>query len=47
MVVAKLGMKTYLIEDHMLNHHDVEIKADHRGKYEDFYAFVQALPNIN
>ena len=47
MVAAKLGIKTYLIEDHMLNTHDVEIKADHRGMYDDFYIFVQTMPNLN
>jgi len=47
MVAAKLGIKTYLIEDHLLNKHHVEIKADHRGLYDDFYAFVQALPDLN
>jgi FMN phosphatase YigB (HAD superfamily) len=46
MVAAKLGIKTYLIEDHLLNKHNVEIKADHRGRYEDFYVFVQALPDL-
>lgn len=47
MVVAQLGIKTYLIEDHLLNKHDVEIKADHRGKYGDFYNFVKTLPELN
>ena len=46
MAAAKLGIKTYLIEDHMLNLHHVEIKADHRGRYDDFYAFVRALPRL-
>jgi FMN phosphatase YigB (HAD superfamily) len=47
MVAAKLGIKTYLIEDHLLNKHNVEIKADHRGLYEDFYVFVESLPDLN
>ncbi|MDZ7796700.1 MAG: HAD family hydrolase [Candidatus Marinimicrobia bacterium] len=47
MVAANLGIKTYLIENYMLNMHDVEVKADHRGMYDDFYAFVQALPDLN
>ena len=46
MVAAKLGIKTYLIEDHMLNKHNVEIKADHRGWSNDFYTFVKALPDL-
>ena len=46
MVAAKLGIKTYLIENHLLNKHQVEIKADHRGFYDDFYAFAQELPDL-
>lgn len=44
MAAAKLGIKTYLIEDHLLNPHHVAIKADYRGSYDDFYTFVNALP---
>jgi len=47
MVAAKLGITTFLIEDHMLNMHDVEVKADHRGFYNDFYDFVKALPDLS
>ena len=47
MVAAKLGIKTYLIEDHLLNKHNVEIKADYQGRYEDFYTFVEGLPNLS
>lgn len=43
MIAAKLGIKTYLIEDHMLNKHNIEIKADNRGRYEDFLRFVEGL----
>lgn len=46
MVAAKLGVKTYLIEDHLLNKHNVEINADHRGYYDDFYVFVEGLPDL-
>ncbi len=47
MVAAKLGIKTYLIEDYLLNKHNIEIKADHRGRYDDFYAFVVELPDLS
>ncbi|MDX9777891.1 MAG: HAD family hydrolase [bacterium] len=43
MAAAKLGIKTYLIEDHLLNPHHVAIKANYRGSYDDFYAFVREL----
>lgn len=45
MISGKLGIKTYLIEDHLLNTYSVKIKADHRGRYNDFYAFVHTLPD--
>lgn len=47
MAAGNLGIKTYLVENHLLNIHDIEIKADHRGMYEDFYIYVQALPDLN
>lgn len=47
LIAAKLGIETYLIEDHLLNNYHVEIKADHRGRYDDFHAFVQVLPDLN
>jgi len=47
MAAGGLGITTYLIEDHLLNMHHVAIKADHRGSYDDFYAFVRALPDAN
>ena len=47
MAAAGLGITTYLIEDHLLNTHNVDIKADHRGSYEDFYDFVRTLPDLN
>ena len=47
MVAAKLGIKTYLIEDHLLNTRQVKIEADHRGIYDDFYAFARELPDVN
>jgi len=47
MIAGKLGIKTYLIENYMINNHDVEVKADHRGLYDDFYAFVQMLADLN
>ena len=46
MIVAQLGVKTYLIEDHMLNKHGLEIKADERGRYVDFLSFVENLPTL-
>ena len=46
MVAGNLGIKTFLVEDYLLNKHHVEIKADHRGLYDDFYAFVERLTDL-
>lgn len=42
----KLGMKTYIITDHLVNHHNLDNTADYSGSYQDFYEFVEHLPNI-
>ena len=46
MIAGKLGIKTWLIEDHMLNKHGLEVVADDRGSYTDFLNFAKALPQI-
>jgi FMN phosphatase YigB (HAD superfamily) len=46
MIAGKLGIKTYLIEDHLLNKHGVEILADERGTYGDFLYYVTSLDKI-
>lgn len=46
MVIGKLGVTTYLIEDHMLNKHNVEIVADERGRYGDFLKYVEKLGKL-
>ncbi len=45
LIACEVGIKTYLITDHMLNSENRSIKADHIGNYEDFYTFVQSLPD--
>mgnify|MGYP000860787447 FL=1 len=42
----KLGIKTYLITNHLLNKHNQEIDTDYEGTYYDFYKFVQKLDEI-
>lgn len=46
LVAGKLGMKTFLIKNHLLHRTGDEIKADYQGNYTDFYNFVQELPSI-
>jgi FMN phosphatase YigB (HAD superfamily) len=43
-IAGKLGIRTYLIRDCMIHRTEDEITADHQGSYEDFYKFVQGLP---
>jgi FMN phosphatase YigB (HAD superfamily) len=46
MIAGKLGMKTYLINNHIINRNDEEINSDYEGNYEDFYKFVIKLPLV-
>jgi len=44
MVASKLGIKTYLITNHLINNHNLPIQSDYQGTYEEFYKFVCSLP---
>lgn len=46
MIVNKLGIKTYLLNEHIINKTDEPISVDYQGGYEDFYKFVKDLPNL-
>jgi FMN phosphatase YigB (HAD superfamily) len=46
LVAGDLGLETFLIENHIINRNDDEIKCTYRGKYEDLYDFVYNLPNL-
>lgn len=46
LVVKNLGMKTYLITNHMLHRTQEEITTDYKGNYEDFYEYVKGLPYL-
>ncbi len=46
MVVHSLGVKTYLVEDHLIHRTDEPIVVDYRGSYEAFYEFVEKLPEV-
>jgi FMN phosphatase YigB (HAD superfamily) len=39
-VVSKLGVKTYLIVNHVINRSEDKIKCDYIGTYKDFYDFA-------
>ncbi len=46
MIAKKLGMKTYLIEDHIIGTIKDDETIDYKGSYEDFYEFAKALPSL-
>ena len=41
-----LGIPVYMTTDCMLNQKNLENTADYIGTYEEFYQFVQDLPNV-
>jgi FMN phosphatase YigB (HAD superfamily) len=43
---GKLGIKTFLIKNHIINKKNVEPNTDYTGTYEDFYKFANELPYI-
>lgn len=46
LIAGKLGVKTYLIKDHMLHRTEEDVKTDYEGSYEEFYQYVYNLPEI-
>ena len=46
MIAKSLGMKTYLIENHIIGTIKKDMSIDYKGSYEDFYEFVTALPSL-
>ncbi|TCO80020.1 FMN phosphatase YigB (HAD superfamily) [Marinisporobacter balticus] len=46
LVVSKLGMKTFLIEDHIINREDSKPQPDFTGSYKDLLKYVEELPSL-
>lgn len=44
LVARKLGMKTFLVDDCLLNTHNLTIETDHRGSFADLAKFIKELP---
>jgi len=42
----KLGIKTYLITDCIVNRKKIDYQVDYEGNYQDFYQFVKELKSI-
>ncbi|HOQ16762.1 MAG TPA: HAD family hydrolase [Defluviitaleaceae bacterium] len=47
LVAGKLGIKTFLIEDYIVDKKECDFLPTYRGRYEDFYKFVYELPEIS
>ncbi|WP_227766473.1 HAD family hydrolase [Zhaonella formicivorans] len=43
LIAQKIGMQTFLVEDYLLNRHDLPINADYRGSLKELYQFVVQL----
>lgn len=43
-VASKLGIKTFLVEDFMIDRGNIELHPDFRGLYKGLYDFVDNLP---
>jgi FMN phosphatase YigB (HAD superfamily) len=39
-----IGVKTYLIKDHVINRKNIEFTTDYQGSYSDFLEYVKNLP---
>lgn len=43
LVAGKMGIKTFLIKNHLIHRTREEINPDYIGSYEDFYKFVEGI----
>lgn len=46
LIASKIGVKTFLIKDNILNKKNIKYFADFEGNYMDFYNFVMDLPYV-
>lgn len=46
LAAEKVGIKTYLITDHLINRLEVVAKSAHKGDYKEFFDFAQKLPIV-
>ncbi len=47
LVALKLGIKTFLVKNHMIQRSKASIDTTFDGHYEDFYNFVKELPSVS
>lgn len=46
LVAGKLGIKTYLVTDHLIDHGNSDYETDFEGRLEDFVKFAKDLPPV-
>lgn len=46
LVAGKLGIKTYLVTDNLIDHNSSDYQTDFEGRLEEFMEFVKKLPRI-
>lgn len=47
LIALKLGIKTFLIKNHMIHRTGEDFISTYEGNYEDFYNFVKELPAVS
>ena len=47
LIALKLGIKTFLVKNHMIHRTEETIDSTYEGNYEDFYDFVNNLDTIS
>ncbi|HYE09361.1 MAG TPA: HAD family hydrolase [Patescibacteria group bacterium] len=47
LVALKLGLKTFLIRNHMIHRTQDEINTTYEGYYEDFYNFAEGMDRVS
>ena len=46
MIVNKIGVKTFLINEYVINRDEKPVKVNYEGNYEKFFEFVEGLPLV-
>lgn len=46
LIAKKIGIKTYLLEDYIINKKNIEYLTDYRGTSREFYQFTANLPYV-
>jgi len=47
LIAGELGIKTFLITNHLIHRNVSAIRSDYQGNYEAFHTFVKSLPQIS